>query len=233
GLDRVVTGPDPGGADLGGAERVEVGTGDPGVGDVRVPAVAPAGVLALPRVAVDHVAAGVDDLEVVDVAVRLVEHAVAVVVVAVVHVEGGQLGGDLLGGPPGCLLVGHPLVQAVTDQLPHVVADHVVARVAAAPPVAGLVVADLHPVGDGAGDRVGARGLLPGGGLQGRAAGPGVQLLVVLAAEVRLPDRGVVVPAVRLRDLVVHWAVEGGGTGPVGVGVLVGEVGVALVAELD
>lgn len=40
-------------------------------------------------------------------------------------------------------------------------------------------------------------------------------------------------PAVRLRDLVVHWAVEGGGTGPVGVGVLVGEVGVALVAELD
>ena len=43
------------------------------------------------RVAVGLVAAGVHDLEVVDVAVGLVEVAVAVVVVAVPHVELGQL----------------------------------------------------------------------------------------------------------------------------------------------
>ena len=100
GLDRVVAGPDAGVADLGAAERVLRGAGDAGVGDEGVPAVAPDGVLALVRVAVGLVAAGVDDLQVVDVAVGLVEVAVAVEVVAVLHVVGGQLGLDLLGGAP-------------------------------------------------------------------------------------------------------------------------------------
>ena len=73
---------------------------------------APDGVLALVRVAVGLVAAGVDDLEVVDVAVGLVEVAVAVVVVAVPLVEGRQVGLDLRLGAAGGQLVGDPLVGA-------------------------------------------------------------------------------------------------------------------------
>ena len=69
-LDRVVADPDAGVADLGAADRV-VRPGRSGRGRCEgVPAVAPDGVLTLDRVTVGLVAAGVDDLEVVDVAVR-------------------------------------------------------------------------------------------------------------------------------------------------------------------
>src|SRR3546814_4544758 len=71
------------------------------VADEGVPAVAPDGVLALPGIAVGLVAAGVNDLEVVDVAVGLVEVAVAVVVVAIVHVVAGELGRDVGVVAPG------------------------------------------------------------------------------------------------------------------------------------
>ena len=84
-LDRVVADPQAGVADLGAADRV-VRRALAGVLE-GVPAVRPDRVLALLRVAVGLVATGVHDLEVVDVAVRLVEVAVAVVVVAVPLVE--------------------------------------------------------------------------------------------------------------------------------------------------
>ena len=74
-------------------------------------------VLALVRVAVGLVAAGVDDLEVVDVAVGLVEVAVVVVVVAVPQVERLEVGGDLRVGLAGRLLVGDPRVERVLDQV--------------------------------------------------------------------------------------------------------------------
>ena len=63
-------------------------------------------VLALLRVTVGLVAAGVDDLEVVDVTVGLVEVAVTVVVVAVPLVEGLQLRLDLRRRSGPALLVG-------------------------------------------------------------------------------------------------------------------------------
>ena len=74
-----------------------------------LPAVAPDGVLAVDRVAVGLVAAGVDDLEAVDVAVGLVEVAVAVEVVAVPDVELRHGPLDLRVGLAGGLLVGDPL----------------------------------------------------------------------------------------------------------------------------
>ena len=73
-----------------------------------VPAVAPDRVLALLLVTVGLVATGVDDLEVVDVAVGLVEVAVAVVVVAVPLVVRRQVGLDLRVGAALGLLVGDP-----------------------------------------------------------------------------------------------------------------------------
>ena len=121
GLDRVVADPDAAGADLGSA--AQVGRGPGGVVLVRVGAVAPDGVLALPRVAVGLVATGVHDLEVVDVAVGLVEVAVAVEVVAVPLVEGRQLGVDV--GDAAALgdLVGVPDVGGVGDEGIGVAAD--------------------------------------------------------------------------------------------------------------
>ena len=112
-----------------------------------VPPVAPDRVLALDRVAVGLVAAGVDDLEVVHVAVGLVEVAVTVEVVAVPLVEGRELGLDLLRRAAGSDLVVVPLVGSVTKELPGVGADGVIARVAVGTAVAGLVVAHLDPVG--------------------------------------------------------------------------------------
>ena len=98
GLDRVVRDPQAGGADLGAAVLV-AGRALARVLE-RLPAVRPDGVLALERVAVGLVAAGVDDLEVVDVAVGLVEVAVGVVVVAVPLVVGREGRLDLRVGLP-------------------------------------------------------------------------------------------------------------------------------------
>ena len=87
-LDRVVGDPQAGVADLGAAVRV-ARRALAGVLE-GLPAVRPDGVLALDRVAVGLVAARVHDLEVVDVAVGLVEVAVVVEVVAVPLVVGGR-----------------------------------------------------------------------------------------------------------------------------------------------
>ena len=107
GLDRVVADPQAGVADLGTAALVRRRARRPVVLE-GVPAVAPDGVLALLRVAVGLVATGVDDLEVVDVAVGLVEVAVTVEVVAVPLVVRRQVGLDLVVGAALGLLVGDP-----------------------------------------------------------------------------------------------------------------------------
>ena len=87
GLGRVVADPDAGVTDLDATELVARGAGLAGVGGVGVPAVRPDGVGALGAAAGLLALTGVDRLEVVDVAVGLVEVAVAVVVVAVDLVE--------------------------------------------------------------------------------------------------------------------------------------------------
>ena len=83
--------------------------GPPARGTLRVPAVAPDRVRALLRVAGRLVAAGVDDLEVIDEAVRLVEVAVAVEVVAIPDVERLQVG--LRSRPSSCRQSSWPWTQ--------------------------------------------------------------------------------------------------------------------------
>ncbi len=218
-LDGVVADPDAGVADLRAAELVVLGAGGAGVGAEGVPAVGPDRVLALGAAAGGLVLTGVHDLEVVDVAVRLVEVAVAVEVVAVPLVVLGEVLLDVGVGAAGLLLLGDPGVQAVADDVPHARAVGVAAGVVA---VTGLVVGDLDPVGDLTGDRVAARGLLLVVLLQrlGLLAGAEVEVLVVLLVVVLLPGRRVVLLAVRRGDLVVQRA-RGAA-----------ELGVGLVAEL-
>ncbi len=85
----------------------------------RVPAVAPDGVGALRAAAGLLALAGVDDLEVVDVAVRLVEVAVAVGVVAIPDVELRQVGVDLRRGLAGRDLRVVPGVGRVAHEQPN------------------------------------------------------------------------------------------------------------------
>ena len=232
GLDRVVAHPDAGrvvrhvgrgvlpavgaGLDAGqaaGAARLEVG----------VPAVAPDGVGAVDRVARGLVATGVHDLEVVDEAVGLLVVAVGVDVVAVLHVEALEVGGDLGHRLARLQLLVDPDRQRVAHQRLGAVADHVATEVAA---VGGLVEGDLHPLGDVTLDGVAARGL----GLVVLRHAVEVHVLVVALVVVGLPERGVVLGAVRLGDLVVQRAVVplgerlGGGRA--------GELRVLLLAEL-
>jgi hypothetical protein len=198
--------------------------------------VRPDGVLTLLRVTVGLVAAGVHDLEVVDVAVGLVEVAVAVEVVAVPLVERLQVGGDVGHGAAGCDLLGVPLVQRVLQQEPGVAADGAGARETVAAAVARLVERHLHPVGDLTVDAVAARGLLfvvlPDRLGPGHVAVAEVHVVEVRVAEVRLPDGAVVDRTIRLRNGVVQRAVEDRRTRGVRVGVHVGVARVPLVAEL-
>ncbi len=231
-LDRVVGDPDAAGADLvaavGVARRALAGALE------GLPPVRPDGVLALPGVAVGLVAARVHDLEVVDVAVGLVEVAVAVEVVAVPLVEGRQLGVDLGDRPARGQLVGVPLVGGVLNQVPGVAADVAGTREAVGPAVAGLVVLHPHPVGDLAVHAVAAGRLLLVVRLERLDSGavPEVRLLVVRPVVVRLPDGRVVDGAVRLRDLVDRRAVEPRWARDGGVGVLVRVLRMTGVPEL-
>ena len=115
GLGRVVTDPDAGVTELHAAELVDAGPGLAGAGGVGVPAVRPDGVVALGAAAGLLALTGVDRLEVVDVAVGLVEVAVAVVVVAVDLVELREVGLDLGVVLPGGLLGGVPGRRGVLD----------------------------------------------------------------------------------------------------------------------
>ena len=230
-LDRVVGDPQAGVADLRAAVLVERGPAGPDQVLERLPAVRPDRVLALVRVAVGLVAAGVDDLEVVDVAVALVEVAVVVVVVAVPGVVGRELRGDLRVGGAGGLPAGDPGVDRVLDQEPRVAAHVGGAREAVAAAVARLVELDLDPVGDQAVDAVAARRLALVVGLE-RLAVAEVDVLVVRAVVVRLPDRRVVLRPVGRRDRVVERPVERGRPRDVRVGVPVRVARMARVPEL-
>ena len=197
---RVVADPDARVADLGAAGLVRIWAGLAVVGPEGVPAVAPNGVLALGAAAGLLALAGVHDLDPVDVAVRLVEVAVAVEVVAVVGVVLRQVGGDLVGAPAVRHLVGVPRVDGVVDEVP--VAVGLVVVVA----VTRLVVGQLDPVADLAGHRVAAGGLgdeVVGAGHVARRLGEEQPLVEVLAV-VRLPGRRVVLRPVGLGDLVVQ-----------------------------
>ena len=112
GLDRVVADPQAGVADLGAAALVASPGRSAGRSGRRTSGAIQMASSPWLRVAVGLVAAGVDDLEVVDVAVGLVEVAVAVVVVAVPLVVGRQVGLDLRVGAARGLLVGDPRVDA-------------------------------------------------------------------------------------------------------------------------
>ena len=155
GLDGVVTDEVLGPTDLRAAAEV-VDAPDAGAGGAvpraDVPAVRPDGVL----VGAGLLAlAGVHGLEVVDVAVGLVEVAVAVEVVAVPLVELREVVVDLGGAQAGRELRGIPGVGRVVDERPGaaLVLDRVVA-------VRRCVARHLHPVGHGVDRGVAARGEL-------------------------------------------------------------------------
>ena len=209
-LDGVVTGVDAGRVvrDLlareGPAASADVDAreaGDVGVLERGVPAVRPDGVRTVARVGGRLVTTGVDDLHVVDEAVRLVEVAVAVDVVAVLLVEGAQVAPDRPHLHARVELLVDPHGQRVADERLGGGADHVAAVVTA---VEGLVEGDLHPALHVTGERV-ATGRLA---LVVRLHPVEVHVLVVLLVVVLLPDRGVVDLAVGRRDLVVLGAVE-------------------------
>ena len=145
--------------------------------------------------------AGVHRLERVDVAVGLVEVAVAVVVVAVPDVEPAQVGVDLRDRPARGDLRRVPGVHRVAQEQPDVRVGVVV--------VEG-VVADPHPVGDVTVDGVPPGRLLDVEGAHRVRPGTLVeqQIQEVVAAEVGLPDRRVVHGAVGLRDVVVGEVLE-------------------------
>ena len=204
------------------AELVEVGALAADAGHVRGRAVAPDRVGALSAAAGLLAHTGVDRLEVVDVAVGLVEVAVAVVVVPVPLVELGEVRVDLVVGLACSLLLGVPAVQPVLEQPLDVArADDVAAVVRA---VRRLVVRQLHPILDRAVDGVLIRRVLEVE-VAHRADARLLreeQVLVVALVEVRRPDGRVVDRAVRLRDRVVQRArratVVDGAQRPVGVG---------------
>ena len=137
----------------------------------------------------------------VDEPVGLGEVAVTVDVVTVLDVEGLQVGSDLGHRLARLQLVVHPDRQRVTHQRLGGVAHDPAAVVAS---VERLVVGDLHPLGDIAGDRVAAGRLA----LVVGAHPVEVHVLVVRTVVVGLPQRAVVTRAVRLRDLVVQRPVE-------------------------
>ncbi len=99
-------------------------------GVVSIPAVAPDGIGALSAAAGLFAFTGMDRLEVIDVAIGLVEVAVAVVVVAVPDIERRQVGVDL----GQCLACGNlsvvPGIDGVIDEHPGLGADDAAAVVA-------------------------------------------------------------------------------------------------------
>ncbi len=202
-LDRVVAHPVAAAADPETAAAVVGGTGDADVGVERVPAVAPDGVRALRAAARFLALTGVDRLEVVDVAVRLVEVPVAVVVVAIPHVELRQVVVDLLRRAPGRDLAVVPGGQRVAHEQPRARADDAAAVVGA---VVGLVERHPHPVGHRTVHRVAVgRDLLVEVAHRDRARViVEEQVFVVGTREVRAPDRRVVDGPVGLRNLVVQ-----------------------------
>ena len=202
-LDRVVADPVAAGADTNTAGAVVGGTVDADEVVVRIPAVAPDRVRALRAAARLLALAGVDRLEVVDVAVRLVEVPVAVVVVAIPHVELRQVFVDLLRRPPGSDLAVVPGLQRVGHEQPRTAADDAAAVVGA---IQARAVRHLHPVGHCTVHRVTVgRDLLVEIPHRDRARViVEQQVFVVGTREVRAPDRGVVDGPVGLRNLVVQ-----------------------------
>jgi hypothetical protein len=196
GLGGVVADPHAAVAQRGAGLRVVVRSGlvGDGVGTVR-----PDGVGALGTAAGLLALTGVDDLDVVDVAVGLVEVAVAVVVVAVLLVELGQVLLDLVGALTGGDLVVVPGLHTVLDE------GRVALVLVTVVAVARLVVGHRDPVLHLAVHGVLAAGLL-GVEVRHRVLRAEQHVLVVVLVEVLVPQRGVVLRPVGLGDLVLGRA---------------------------
>ncbi len=59
-----------------------------------------------------------DSLEVIDVTIRLIEVAIAIIVIAIPDIELGQIGADLSRGLAGCDLGVIPGIDRITDKQP-------------------------------------------------------------------------------------------------------------------
>ena len=219
-LDGVLADPVVAVSDLDAAELVEARAGRAEVGGVRVPAVAPDGGVAEHATAGLVALASVERLEGVDVAVRLVEVAIGVVVVAVPDVEAAQVRVDLSGGLAGRDLRVVPAVDRVDEEGPDVGSAEVIV-------IAGGVAWHGDPIGHVAVDGV-ASGRLLDEPVAHRVGALGVieqQVQIVAPAEVGLPDGGVIDRAIGLGDAVVRHVGELAEHRPDGV--------LALACELD
>src|SRR5690349_11146954 len=136
-LHLIVADPEVAISDLDAAELVEGGTSAANQVEEGEPAMAPDGVFALRATTSLLALASMDRLEVIDVAVRLVEVAVAVVVVAVFLVKLRQVRIDLCGSLSCRDLAVIPGCYFVLDEEPDGRADDITAGVGA---IARLVV---------------------------------------------------------------------------------------------
>ncbi len=205
GLDGVLADPVVAAADLAAARRVECRSGRSDALVEGIPAVAPdrgltqrtaSGLFAFP---------GVDRLERVDVAVRLVEIAVTVVVVAIPDIELTEVRVDLRRALAGRDLRVVPGVHRILQEVPHSVGPCAWRDVHQVVIVRRRVPGHRDPVGHVAVHRVAAGRLFDVEVPHRVRARRFVEQDVdeVVPAEIRDPERGVVHAAIRLRDRVV------------------------------
>src|SRR5687767_2246238 len=91
-LDGVIADPIVTPANLHAAKFVEGGTGQSNIGKECIPAVAPDGIRALCTTTSFLTFTGMDRLEVINVAIRLIKVAIAVIIIAIPHIELCQIG---------------------------------------------------------------------------------------------------------------------------------------------
>ncbi len=164
---------------------------------------APDGISALGTAAGFFTLAGMNSLEVIDIAVGLVEVPIAIIIVAIPDIKLGQVSIDLGRCFTGSDLGVVPGIQRVAYEHPGVGTDDIAAVIRA---VSGFIVWNLHPIGYIAVDRITVGGF---GDIEvahrNSAGSPGEeQVLIIRLAEIRRPDGRVINGAVRLGDLVVQ-----------------------------
>ncbi len=149
--------------------------------------------------------AGVHDLEMIDIAIRLVEVAVGVVIVPIPHVERLELRAHLCQRLSRCELIRRPDGNGVTNEHPDRRTD---VRAAGVRTVSRLVELHADPVDDGPIEPVPSRRLL----LVVVEHPVEIHVVEMRPVEVGLPDGDVVDSAIGLCDLIVKrtWgAAEG------------------------
>ncbi len=146
---------------------------------------------------------GVHDLEVVDVAIRLIEVAIAIPVIAVPHVELAQVVVDFAAAHSACSCGVIPGVRAILHKIPDRGADNIAAEVRT---IASFIERNLDPIGDVPVDRIAIGGLLDVivAHRDGVRRSGKEQIFEVGAAKIWCPNRRVVYAAVGLRDLIMN-----------------------------